>query len=147
MPSLVENQVFGSGKVLIFSNPQVKTSDTDRCHPNGDLNVDVDVCDEVKIMLICAYIELILPLVSIIGSFFFLKEAAHVMGSNIPALCSVVSGSLYLALYYGGSVGSGNYSDYAGEMGHKIFKSHVALSMAVAVVGALCMLQVTVRLI
>ena len=98
-------------------------------------------------MLICAYIELILPLVSIIGSFFFLKEAAHVMGSNIPALCSVVSGSLYLALYYGGSIDSGNYLDYAGEMGHKIFKSHVALSMAVAVVGALCMLQVMVRFV
>ena len=91
-------------------------------------------------MLICAYIELILPMVSIIGSFFFLKEAAHVMGSNIPALCSIVSGSLYLALHYG------NNDDYIKDMGHKIFESHVALSMAVAVVGALCMLQVMVRL-
>merc|ERR1712227_643631 len=123
MPSLVENK---------FSENAAQFS---ICHNLEQ--VDVDVCDEVNIMLVCAYIELILPMISIIGSFFFLKEAGHVMGSNIPALCSVVSGSLYLALNYGDA------KDYFGDMGQGMFKAHVALSMTVAIVGALCMLQVT----
>ena len=61
-----------------------------------------DFCDEMKIMLICAYIELILPLFSLVGSFLFRKEAAHVLGANLPALCSVITGSLFLALNYKG---------------------------------------------
>merc|ERR1711892_803175 len=92
MPSIVQSH---------FLNEVAPSDLADICHVNVEGEViGHDFCDEMKIMLICAYIELILPLFSLVGSFLFRKEAAHVLGANLPALCSVITGSLFLALNY-----------------------------------------------
>ena len=69
-----------------------------------NLNYDQikSICDEMKVMLICAYIELILPIFTIGGSFLFKKDAKHIWGSNLPGLGCITGGSIFLALYYGG---------------------------------------------
>ena len=61
------------------------------------------LCDERDAMLICAYIELIVPFASILGSFFFRDDGAHIWGSNLPAFGSAAAGAIYLSLYYMGS--------------------------------------------
>ena len=81
---------------------------SDKCHnitlniTDGEEIINHNFCDEMNAMLVCSYIELILPLFSIAGSFFFRKEAGHVFGANLPALFSVITGSLFLALNYKG---------------------------------------------
>ena len=62
---------------------------------------ETKICDEMKIMLICAYIELILPIFTIGGSFLFKNDAKHIWGSNLPGLGCITAGSIFLALYYG----------------------------------------------
>ena len=62
----------------------------------------LDICKQMDVMLICAYLELILPIFTIAGSFMFTKEGPHVWGSNLPALGSIAAGSIFLSLYYGG---------------------------------------------
>ena len=76
----------------------------DKCHIHNDSDWDLKFCDEMKIMLACAYIQLILPMFSIGGSFMFRKDRVHILGANLPALCSMISGSLFLALEYRGKL-------------------------------------------
>ena len=57
-----------------------------------------DFCDEWDSMLIAAYFELILPLFLIGGSFFFRKDVAYVACLNLPAVLSIIAGSLFLPL-------------------------------------------------
>ena len=83
---------------LVTKNPN------NTCHGLNGSEINFDFCDEMSVMLICAYIQLILPIFSIGGSFFFRKDYAHVLGANIPALCSMISGSLFLALEYRGKL-------------------------------------------
>ena len=68
-----------------------------------DDEVNIKICEEMKIMLICAYIELILPIFTIGGSFLFKNDAKHIWGSNLPGLGCITAGSIFLALYYGGT--------------------------------------------
>ena len=49
-------------------------------------------------MLIAAYFELILPLFLIGGSFLFRKDMIHVACLNLPAVLSIIAGSLFLPL-------------------------------------------------
>merc|ERR1712046_2238 len=63
----------------------------------------IAICDEMFAMLVLAYIELILPIFSIGGSFIFKKDAKHIWGSNLPGLGCITGGSIFLALYYRGS--------------------------------------------
>ena len=67
---------------------------------NTDVS-DVKICNEMYAMLVLAYIELILPIFTIGGSFLFKKDAKHIWGSNLPGLGCITAGSIYLALYYG----------------------------------------------
>jgi len=62
------------------------------------------MCEQMDVMLICAYMELILPIFTIAGSFMFTKEGPHIWGSNLPGLGSITAGSLFLSLYYGGKL-------------------------------------------
>ena len=62
----------------------------------------VSICDEMFVMLVLAYIQLILPIFTIGGSFLFKKDAKHIWGSNLPGLGCITAGSIFLALYYGG---------------------------------------------
>ena len=64
-------------------------------------DANTKICDEMFVMLICAYIELILPIFTIGGSFLFKNDAKHIWGSNLPGLGCITAGSIYLALYYG----------------------------------------------
>ena len=68
----------------------------------GD-ELNIKICDELFGMLVLAYIELILPVFTIGGSFLFKKDAKHIWGSNLPGLGCIAGGSIYLALYYGGT--------------------------------------------
>merc|ERR1712021_114794 len=130
MPSIVQSH---------FWNEVAPSDLADICHVNVEGEViGHDFCDEMKIMLICAYIELILPLFSLVGSFLFRKEAAHVLGANLPALCSVITGSLFLAL---------NYKKPFGVDQQELFKAHVGMATAVSVIGALCMCQTVLSFI
>merc|ERR1712149_47625 len=125
MPSLVQARFLD----------QVIEPRVEYCHNVVGGAFDATICDEIDVMLICAYIELILPLFSIAGSFFFRKEAAHIWGSNLPALGCVTAGAIYLAMYYGDVIGMKVDSQM-------LFKAHVGLAMAMSVIGALCMVQV-----
>lgn len=111
---------------------------SDECHVNHDEVIKHDFCGEINVMLICAYIELVLPLFSMVGSFIFRKEAGHIFGANLPALCSMISGSLFLAL---------NYKDEINVDGQELFKAHVGMATAVSIIGALCMCQVVLSFI
>ena len=55
-------------------------------------------------MLVCAYIEVIVPWVSLLLSFVFVArgDSGLVLFSNIPGLVSVAAGAIYLTMYYGG---------------------------------------------
>ena len=70
---------------------------------DGD-EYDFTFCDERDAMLICAYIEVIVPWVSLLLSFVFVArgDSGPVLFSNIPGLVSVAAGAIYLTMYYGG---------------------------------------------
>ena len=69
---------------------------------DNDIDLQNDkICEEMFGMLVLAYIELILPIFTIGGSFMFKKDAKHIWGSNLPGLGCITAGSIYLALYYG----------------------------------------------
>merc|ERR1712212_407994 len=90
MPTVIQRQFMDQVVELNERNDVCREFDT-----------QADLCDQLKVMLICAYIELIFPSLTIIGSLFFRKEARHIWGSNLPQFACVAAGSLYLSLYYG----------------------------------------------
>merc|ERR1712235_205461 len=95
---------------------------------------ETEICGEMKIMLICAYIELILPIFTIGGSVLFKNDAKHIWGSNLPGLGCITAGSIYLALYYGDNVKMELNVDT-----HMMFKAHVGIAIAMCIIGALLM--------
>ena len=99
MPSINEVQRLFLSQVA----PEERVSICDRewLDDNTDVS-NVKICDEMFVMLVCAYIELILPIFTIGGSFLFKNDAKHIWGSNLPGLGCITAGSIYLALYYGG---------------------------------------------
>merc|ERR1711923_474499 len=109
---------------------------------NAETDVETKICDELFGMLVCAYILLILPVFSIGGSFLFKNDAKHIWGSNLPGLGCITAGSIYLALYYGDNVKMDLNVDT-----HMMFKAHVGIAIAMCIIGALLMLQVTLSFI
>merc|ERR1719270_100813 len=101
---------------------------------------ETKICDEMKIMLICAYIELILPIFTIGGSFLFKNDAKHIWGSNLPGLGCITAGSIFLALYYGDN------TDMNADT-HMMFKAHVGIAIGMCLIGALLIIQVTMSFI
>jgi len=95
------------------------------------------------VMLICAYIELILPIFTIGGSFLFKNDAKHIWGSNLPGLGCITAGSIYLALYYGNNL----EMEANGTDTHMMFKAHVGIAIAMCIIGALLIIQVTLSFI
>merc|ERR1711962_1012371 len=110
---------------------------------NADVDPNLAICDEMFAMLVLAYIELILPIFSIGGSFIFKKDAKHIWGSNLPGLGCITGGSIFLALYYRGS--NWDVLDY--DKMHMLFKAHVGIAIAMCIIGALLILQVTLSFI
>jgi heme/copper-type cytochrome/quinol oxidase subunit 4 len=92
------------------------------------------------VMLVCAYIELILPIFTIGGSFLFKNDAKHIWGSNLPGLGCITAGSIYLALYYGDNLTMSADTDM-------MFKAHVGIAIAMCIIGALLIIQVTLSFI
>merc|ERR1719270_166662 len=101
---------------------------------------ETKICDEMKIMLICAYIELILPIFTIGGSFLFKNDAKHIWGSNLPGLGCITAGSIFLALYYG------NNTDMNADT-HMTFKAPDGIAIGMCLIGALLIIQVTMSFI
>ena len=104
MPSINEVQRLFLSQVA----PEERNVICDREWLDGvtDDDVNTKICDEMFVMLICAYIELILPIFTIGGSFLFKNDAKHIWGSNLPGLGCITAGSIYLALYYGSKLSS-----------------------------------------
>ena len=112
MPSIIQSEFLNKGIlcnvlfsffVLIFCIKVGSPLDAvEYCRElDNDVDIHATICEQMDIMLICAYIELILPFFTIVGSFFFKDDGPHVWGSNLPGLGSITAGSIYLALYYG----------------------------------------------
>merc|ERR1711953_1565820 len=99
--------------------------------------VDIDKLNALKGMLICGYIMLIVPFFPLLGAFLRRKESNHVWGSNLPGVCALVAGCLYLAWYYT------EVEDVVGDVEkfNKIFKSFVALSLVVTLFGVLALIH------
>ena len=104
MPSISEVQRLFINQVAPAADKDIVDEITCQRDWLNENDVTTAICDEMKVMLICAYIELILPIFSIGGSFFFRKDAKHIWGSNLPGLGCITAGSIFLALYYGGKL-------------------------------------------
>ena len=104
MPSINEVQRLFLKQVV----PEQRNWACDREWWDENINQDnvpiVSICDEMFVMLVLAYIQLILPIFTIGGSFLFKKDAKHIWGSNLPGLGCITAGSIFLALYYGGKI-------------------------------------------
>ena len=170
MPSINEVQRLFLSQVVPEERDII--CDRDWLDDNTDVS-NVKICDEMFGMLICAYIELILPILTIGGSFLFKNDAKHIWGSNLPGLGCITAGSIYLALYYGGKLSpqikikrlnkrkcpkisvdmkvpqliklSDNFDMSADT--HMMFKAHVGIAIGMCMIGALLMIQVTLSFI
>ena len=82
--------------------PTSSTCDAVQLDPGSCFNPTMgficDFCDEWNAMLVAAYFELILPFFFIGGSFLFRKDVAHLLCLNVPAVLSIIAGSLFLPL-------------------------------------------------
>ena len=60
----------------------------------------MDMIDQFQMMLVCAYIQLINPILNIVLSFLLSKGGKQAWGVHLPGFPSMTAGSLYLAFYY-----------------------------------------------
>ncbi|CAG5077174.1 Oidioi.mRNA.OKI2018_I69.PAR.g8646.t1.cds [Oikopleura dioica] len=121
---------------IISSNDVVPSNNVFPEHC-GD-TVEVNQATALHGMLIAAYIMLIVPFFPLVGAFLRRKESNHVWGSNLPGICSLVAGALYLAWYY--TEIKPNELDEI-EKFNKIFKAFNALSLTVTLFGALALIH------
>merc|ERR1711990_1176374 len=136
MPSINEVQRLFLSQVA----PEERNVVCDREWLDAETDVETKKCNEMYAMLILAYIELILPIFTIGGSFLFKNDAKHIWGSNLPGLGCITAGSIYLALYYGK-----NLTMTADT--HMMFKAHVGIAIAMCIIGVLLIIQVTLSFI
>ncbi|CBY40105.1 unnamed protein product [Oikopleura dioica] len=119
---------------MLSENDVLPATNLQEC---GD-TIEVSQTTALKGMLIAGYIMLIVPFFPLVGAFLKRKESNHVWGSNIPGLCSLVAGCLYLSWYYKG-IDPTDLDKIA--MFNKIFKAFVALSLVVTLFGVLALIQ------
>merc|ERR1712241_100337 len=129
------NQIMKINPLFMLSENDVVEQKTDFLDCN---EFEVEQQDALHGMLIAGYIMLIVPFFPLVGAFLKRKESNHVWGSNLPGLCSLVAGCLYLAWFYTNV--SPTDLDKIDKF-NKIFKAFVALSLTVTLFGVLALIQ------
>jgi len=111
-------------------------------YPNGwepecgaifDGKYDVDIEDQFRILLILAYVQLSVPVLTLISSCLQarMEGSKYSLSSNILGLASIAGASCFLSFYYI------DWEESDKQLYSRLFQSHIGISLGISCAGGL----------